>query len=164
MPKLPVIAVIAAAELASSNVHAATHEHRARWRIVRTDYVEFCNPHIASIGVADGSLHGAIGNCVPPLDSPAKNVEAHADEVDIVALRKTLSKLKATALTDRSCAAARKSAPTAIIFSGPVTLTIERDGGKVVVDARSPCLTTAGRDLLELVNRTIEPLRRLGLR
>lgn len=164
MRKLTVIAAIAAitaAELASSSVCAATHEHRAGWRIDRTDYVEFCNAHIASIDVTDGSLHGAIGNCDPHRDSPPRHVDAHADEADIIALRKMLSRLKEAALTDRSCAAARKGAPTIMIFSGPVTLTIDHNGRKVVVDARSPCVTTAGRDLIELVNKTTEPLRRL---
>lgn len=164
MPKLIVLAALAAAQIASPGVDAATHEHRAGWRFIRTDYVEFCNAHIASIDVAGGSLHGSIGNCDPHRDGPAKQVEAHADEADIIALRNLLTKLKDSALTDRSCAAARKGIPMVMVFSGPVTLTIEHDGRRVSVDVRSPCLTKAGRDLLELVNRTTEPLRRLGLR
>ena len=165
LPRLIVLAAIAAVGLASPSVDAATPKHLSGLRVVRTDYVEFCNDHVASIGVADGSLHGSIGNCDPHRDVTAKQIDAHADEADMIALRKMLYNLKAAALTDRSCAGARKRAPPMVmVFSGPTTLTIQHDGRNVAMNARSPCLTTAGRDLLGLVNRTTEPLRRRGLR
>ena len=168
MRKILAVAVVTQAALWSSPAASSGVVQRARhaeWQIVRTDYREFCAPNVAAIDLNHGSLNGSIGACDPRRNGSARQIEAVAASSDISALRKLAARLNNGVLVDASCASSGKMTPKApIVLPGPVMVTIERGRENVIVDTRSQCLTGAGRNLLALIDRAIEPLRAQGLR
>ena len=135
------------------------------WRVVRSDYVEFCNANVAAVDLSSGALRGTIGGCAPSPNGPTQTVEAAVSAADLDDLRNLLFHSKHDGFIDPACVRARAGAPKPVlVLSGPVFFSIEHHGITDVVDARSPCLTDKGGDLYRLMIRATEPLRAFGFR
>jgi hypothetical protein len=141
---------------------ATAHEREnwTDWKVIRHDYVEFCNGNTVEINLEDGSLHGSLGTCAPDLDKPPKQIEAQASQKDLVNLRAAIR--AATSANDVSVTCAAVPGPR--IFSGPISLTISRRKSQAKLETLSTCKSAGGRNVFQAFERAVAPLHRFGFR